>query len=117
MNRMENVHVRVTTVRVRGGGWFDYEAAARRLCLESRAHAEGRRSLWLVRADGDEDIGFTVSVWDDGAALARYESSDWYKEYIAELDHYVAGEIPVTRGELRFLYETGKGWEERSSRY
>ncbi len=42
--------------------------------------------------------------------MEDYEASEWYrKRMMPELGRFLAGEIPVTRGELRFQYDTNNG--------
>jgi heme-degrading monooxygenase HmoA len=112
------VFVRITDVKVWPGGWPDYEAAAERLTLEGRRWAEGRKSTWLVRSIENEDSGVSIQLWASREALEAYEASDFYRtKVVGELERLLAGEFPVSRGEVRFIHEQGRGWSLRRPRW
>ena len=112
------VYVRIMSVHCWPGQWLDYQAASERLCLESRRLAHARLAVWVIRSTEDPDQGIALSLWTSREALEEYEASDWYrKRMMPELEPFLVGEIPVTRGELRFQYETNKGWTYRRSRF
>lgn len=112
------MYVRVTKVRVWPGRWFEYEAATQRLCIESRRIAPAWRAGCVIRSLDDPDSGLSVSVWDSLEDLQAYEETEMYRgRVLPELERYLSGEIPVERGEVRYVYEAEKGWLVRSSHF
>jgi heme-degrading monooxygenase HmoA len=110
--------VRVTNVQVAEGRWTAYEVAAQRLTLEGSSHAPGRLATWLIRSAEDVNSGFSIQVWDSMEALERYERSDWFRSrLVPALELLLAGEYPVTRGEVRFLHDSTRGWVMRRPRW
>lgn len=110
--------VRITNVHVPDGGWSAYEIAAQRLTLEGSPHAQGRLATWLIRSIDDTNSGISIQVWDSMEALKHYEESDWFlTRLVPALELLVAGEYPVTRGEVRFLHELNRGWVVRRARW
>src|SRR6266567_8484857 len=112
------MYVRITSIHCWPGQWPEYQATAERLCLESRHLAPARLSVWMIRSTEDPDQGVSLSLWTSQEELEAYEAGDWYrKRLMPELEKHLVGEIPVTRGELRFMYESQKGWAFRRSRF
>jgi hypothetical protein len=110
--------VRITNVHVPEDGWAAYEAAAQRLTLEGGPHAPGRIATWLIRSGEDKDAGISIQVWESMEALKHYEQTEWFlTRLLPALELLVVGEYPVMRGEVRFLYESARGWLVRRPRW
>jgi len=88
------------------------------LTLEGSPHAEGRVATWLIQSIEDVDSGISIQVWDSKEALKSYEESDWFRtRVVPTLEMLLVGEYPVTRGEVRFLHESNRGWVVRRPRW
>ena len=110
--------VRITNIHVPEGGWSAYEVASQRLTLEANPHAQGRLATWLIQSTEDLNSGISIQVWDSKEALKRYEESDWFMtRVVPPLELLLAGEYPVTRGEVRFVHESNRGWVVRRPRW
>src|SRR5437879_5185468 len=109
---------RITNVHVHEGGWSAYEIAAQRLTLEGSPHALGRLATWLIRSSEDANTGVSIQVWDSLEALKGYEQSEWFRtRLVPALELLLAGEYSVTRGEVRFLHDSDRGWVVRRPRW
>jgi heme-degrading monooxygenase HmoA len=69
------MYMRITKGRIKPGCWDEYEAAYRQY-VEGQATPPGMLARWLLRADSDRDLGFSLSLWKSQEAMEAYERSD-----------------------------------------
>jgi len=75
------MYMRITKGRVKPGCWDEYETAYRQY-VEGPATPPGMLARWLLRADSDPDLGFSLSLWETQEAMEAYERSDSVRRQI-----------------------------------
>lgn len=96
------MRVRIIYGRLRPGTWDEYEQAYKEVMSEA-GQIPGLRARWLTRDVDDPDAGYSISLWEDEAAMRTYESSDLLKNAILpKLIPYFSGEYTTTHCEMRF---------------
>ena len=96
------MRVRIIYGRLRPGTWDEYEQAYKEVMSEA-GQIPGLRARWLTRDVDDTDAGYSISLWEDQAAMRAYESSDLLKNAILpKLIPYFSGEYTTTHCEMRF---------------
>ena len=96
------MRVRIIYGRLRPGTWDEYEQAYKEVMSEA-GQISGLRARWLTRDVDDPDAGYSISLWEDEAAMRAYESSDLLKSTILpKLTTYFSGEYTTTHCEMRF---------------
>lgn len=112
------MHARITSVKLWPDTWTDYEIRAERRVLESKSYASGRLAVFMIRTLDDPDTGINISLWDNRESLLAYENTDWHqKRMLPVMEKYMAGEIPVGHGQVRFWYDSAEGWRVREKRH
>jgi len=65
------------------------------------------KGRWLAHADDDPDAGYTISLWENDAAMRTYESGEILQNTILpRLKPFFSGDYTTTRCEIRELAET-----------
>jgi heme-degrading monooxygenase HmoA len=94
--------LRIIHGKVRPGTWDSYERAYRDV-MTKVGKVPGLRGRWLARAIDDPNAGYSISLWEDEAALRAYEGGDVMKKTVLpQLDPFFSGEYATTRCEMRF---------------
>jgi heme-degrading monooxygenase HmoA len=87
------MYMRVTKGHVRAGCWDQYEAAYRQY-VEGRPPSAGLLGRWLLRAEIDRDLGFSLSLWESKQAMEAYERSDAVRrEILPRLAPFLTGDF------------------------
>ena len=95
------MRVRIIYGRLRPGTWDEYEQAYKEV-MSGAGQIPGLRARWLTRDVDDPDAGYSISLWEDEAAMRAYESSDLLKGTILpKLTPYFSGEYTTTHCEMR----------------
>jgi len=59
------------------------------------------KGRWLAHADDDPDAGYTISLWENDAAMRTYESGEVLQNTILPRPFF-SGDYTTTRCEIRF---------------
>jgi hypothetical protein len=81
-----------------------------RTCLQGRGRKSRQnprlKGRWLAHADDDPDAGYTISLWENDAAMRTYESGEVLQNTILpRLKPFFSGDYTTTRCEIRFAEE------------
>jgi heme-degrading monooxygenase HmoA len=113
------MYMRITTGRVRSGGWRNFEAAYRQHIERKSAH--GVRARWLVRSKEDSDVFFTIGLFETLADMESYERSDAVRrEVLRHIAPFLVGmstahhcevrrDLPLTAEDLAEIFDTHQG--------
>ena len=93
--------IRISWGKLCAGAWSEFERTYRANVTEDRS-VKGLRGRMLVQDSGDHDSGFAMSLWDNLADMEAYEQSDLYKELLALLQPFFAGEYKTYRCEVKY---------------
>jgi heme-degrading monooxygenase HmoA len=97
--------LRIIHGKVRPGTWASYERAYKEV-MTKVGKVPGLRGRWLARAIDDPNAGYSISLWENEAALREYESGDvMNKTVLPYLEPFFSGEYATTRCEMRFIEE------------
>ena len=89
------------TGKLKPGTWDAYERAYKEVVAKA-GKIPGLRGRWLAHADDDPDAGYTISLWEDDAAMRAYESGDVLEN---RLKPFFSADYATTRCEVRFAEE------------
>lgn len=97
------MHARVSWGRVEAERWDEFEQA-----FDSRVGSvgpvDGLRARLLLRDTGSPDIGFAMSIWENEAAMRRYESSEHMRNRIVPLlDRFFARGYSTSLCEVKYM--------------
>ena len=67
--------LRIIHGKLKPGTWDSYERAYKDVMAKA-GKIPGLRGRWLAHASDDADAGYTMSLWENEAAMRAYESSD-----------------------------------------
>ena len=96
------MRVRIIYGKLRPGTWDAYEAAYKEI-MERAGQVAGLRARWLTRDVSNPDAGYSISLWEDEAAMRTYESGDLLKNTILpKLTPFFSGDCTTTHCEMRF---------------
>jgi len=94
--------LRIIHGKVRAGTWDSYERVYKDV-MTKVGKMPGLRGRWLARAVDDPTAGYSISLWENEAALRAYESGDiMNKTVLPQLEPFFTGEYTTTRCEMRF---------------
>ena len=91
---------RIVWGKVAAGKWDDYEAAYK-TAIEARGRVPGLVVQWLAQDQRDKDAGYSVSVWEDEAAMTAYVGSDMHKAMTGPLKPFFVNEYTSTHCEIK----------------
>jgi heme-degrading monooxygenase HmoA len=95
--------VRIIYGKLKPGSWDSYEQAYKEV-MSSTGKFAGLRGRWLTRDVDNPDAGYSISLWEDEAAMRVYENSDVLKNTILpKLKPFFSGDYTTRRCEMRFL--------------
>lgn len=100
------MHVRLSWGKVRPGSWAEYEDACRASLGDNEVG--GLIVRYLIQSGEDPDEGWSLSVWDDAQAAARYENGPLFAAVTAPLRQFWVGEFSTRHGEVRVRDELRK---------
>jgi heme-degrading monooxygenase HmoA len=104
-NREEAMMLRIIHGKLKPGTWDSYERAYKDIMAKA-GKIPGLRGRWLAHASDDPDAGYTMSLWENEAAMRAYESSDiLQKTILPQLKPFFSGDYTTTRCEVRFAEE------------
>jgi heme-degrading monooxygenase HmoA len=104
-NREEAMMLRIIHGKLKPGTWDSYERAYKDVMAKA-GKIPGLRGRWLAHASDDADAGYTMSLWENEAAMRAYESSDiLQKTILPQLNTFFSGDYTTTRCEVRFAEE------------
>jgi heme-degrading monooxygenase HmoA len=104
-NREEAMMLRIIHGKLKPGTWDSYERAYKDVMAKA-GKIPGLRGRWLAHASDDPDAGYTMSLWENEAAMRAYESSDiLQKTILPQLKPFFSGDYTTTRCEVRFAEE------------
>ena len=85
--------------------WDAYKQAYRDV-MAKVGEIPGLRGRWLTRDLDDPDAGYSISLWENEAAMLAYEGSDALRDIILPvLRPFFSGEYATKRCEMRFFEE------------
>jgi heme-degrading monooxygenase HmoA len=94
--------IRITWGKLHAGTWGEFERAYRATVGSKGKNIKGLRGRWLAQDAGDKDTGFAVSLWEGMADMQAYEQSALYREIVAPLQPFFAGEYKTYRCEVTY---------------
>jgi heme-degrading monooxygenase HmoA len=104
-NREEAMMLRIIHGKLKPGTWDSYERAYKDVMTKA-GKIPGLSGRWLAHASDDADAGYTMSLWENEAAMRAYESSDiLQKTILPQLKTFFSGDYTTTRCEVRFAEE------------
>jgi heme-degrading monooxygenase HmoA len=104
-NREVAMMLRIIHGKLRPGTWDSFERAYKDVMARA-GKIPGLRGRWLAHAVDDPDAGYTMSLWEDEAAMGAYESGDMLQTTILpQLKPFFSGDYATTRCEVRFAEE------------
>ena len=97
--------VRIIHGKLKPGTWDAYERAYKEVVAKA-GKIPGLKGRWLAHADDDPDAGYTISLWENDAAMRSYESGEVLQNTILpRLKPFFSGDHATTRCEVRFAEE------------
>jgi heme-degrading monooxygenase HmoA len=104
-NREEAMMLRIIHGKLKPETWDSFERAYKDV-MEKAGKIPGLRGRWLAHAVDDPDAGYTISLWENEAAMRSYESGEILQETILpRLKPFFSGDYTTTRCEVRFAEE------------
>ena len=101
------MRVRIIYGKLRPGTWDEYEQAYKDVMAQA-GEIPGLRARWLTRDVDSPDAGYSISLWEDEAAMRAYEGGDTLKNLILpKLKPYFSGEYTTTHCDMRFRERFG----------
>ena len=81
-------------------------AAGEEIVIAKAGKISGLRGRWLAHAVDDPDAGYTLSLWENEAAMRTYENGEILQNTILpRLKPFFSGDYTTTRCEVRFAEE------------
>jgi heme-degrading monooxygenase HmoA len=74
--------MRIVWGKLQTGAWERFEETYRKVLQPGSGGIEGLRGRWLVRDISDPDAGYSVSLWETREAMARYETTPFFRETV-----------------------------------
>jgi heme-degrading monooxygenase HmoA len=97
--------VRIIHGRLKAGTWDSYERAYKEVVAKA-GKIPGLKGRWLAHEVDNPDAGYTISLWENEAAMRAYETGDLLQNSILpRLKPFFSGEYNTTRCEVRFAEE------------
>jgi len=97
--------VRIIHGTLKPGTWDSYELAYKEVMMKA-GKISGLRGRWLARAVDDPNAGYSISLWENEAAMRAYESGDVLaRTVLPKLKPFFSGEYTTTHCEMRFAEE------------
>jgi len=97
--------LRIIHGRLKPGTWESYERAYRDVTA-AVGKIPGLKGRWLAHAVDDPDAGYTMSLWENEAAMSSYENGEvLQKTILPRLKPFFSGEYATTRCEVRLAEE------------
>ena len=97
--------LRIIHGKLKPGTWDAYESAYKE-SMRKAGNIPGLKGRWLAHAVDDPDAGYTMSLWENEAAMRTYENGDTLqKTILPALKPFFSGEYATTRCEVRFAEE------------
>jgi heme-degrading monooxygenase HmoA len=97
--------LRIIHGKLKPGTWDAYERAYKDVMAKA-GKIPGLKGRWLAHAVDDSDAGYTMSLWENEAAMRAYENGDiLQKTVLPQLTPYFSGNYSTTRCEVRFAEE------------
>ena len=97
--------LRIIHGKLKPGTWEAYERAYKDVIAKA-GKIPGLKGRWLAHAVDDQDAGYTLSLWENEAAMRTYENSAiLQKTILPRLNPFFSGDYTTTRCEVRFAEE------------
>ena len=97
--------LRIIQGKLNPGTWHSYEQAYKDVIVKA-GKISGLRGRWLAHAVDDPDAGYTLSLWENEAAMRTYENGEILQNTILpRLKPFFSGDYTTTRCEVRFAEE------------
>ena len=97
--------LRIIRGKLKPGTWEAYERAYKDVIAKA-SKIPGLKGRWLAHAVDDQDAGYTLSLWENEAAMRTYENSAiLQKTILPRLNPFFSGDYTTTRCEVRFAEE------------
>jgi heme-degrading monooxygenase HmoA len=97
--------LRVIHGKLKPGTWGSYERAYREVIAEV-GKIPGLKGRWLAHAVNDPDAGYSMSLWENEAAMRSYENSEILeKRILPRLKPFFSGDYTTTRCDVRVAEE------------
>jgi heme-degrading monooxygenase HmoA len=94
--------LRIIHGKLKPGTWDSYERAYKEV-MGRAGKISGLKGRWLAHAVDDPDAGYTISLWENEAAMRAYESGAVLQQTILpQLTPFFSGNYETTRCEVRF---------------
>jgi heme-degrading monooxygenase HmoA len=97
--------LRIIHGKLKPGTWDSYERAYKDVMAKA-GKIPGLRGRWLAHTVDDPDAGYTMSLWENEAAMRSYENGEILQTTILpRLKPFFSGDYTTTRCEVRFAEE------------
>lgn len=94
------MYMRIVWGRVHPGQWEQFEETYKTVLRRERV--DGLKGRWLVRDIANPDAGYSVSLWETREAMARYETTPFFrKTVLPALQPFFANEFATTHGVVK----------------
>jgi heme-degrading monooxygenase HmoA len=84
--------------------WDSFERAYKDVMAKA-GKIPGLRGRWLAHAVDDPDAGYTISLWENEAAMRSYERCEIQDTILPRLKPFFSGDYTTTRCGVRFAEE------------
>jgi heme-degrading monooxygenase HmoA len=103
--REEAMMLRIIHGKLKPGTWDAYERAYKDVTTKAGKIPE-LKGRWLAHAVDDPDAGYTMSLWENEAAMRSYENGEiLQKTILPQLTPFFSGDYATTRCEVRLAEE------------
>jgi len=103
--REEAMMLRIIHGKLKPGTWDAHERAYKDVTAKA-GKIPGLKGRWLAHAIDDPDAGYTMSLWENEAAMRAYENSEVLQNTILpQLKPFFSGEYTTTRCDVRVAEE------------
>ena len=94
------MYMRIVWGKIVPGKWNEFEAAFE-AAMKARGEPKGLVNHWLARDQGDQNAGFSITLWSSETDMQAFWNSDERKKFAASLDKFYVNQFTVTNCETR----------------
>jgi heme-degrading monooxygenase HmoA len=84
--------LRIIHGKLKPGTWDSYERAYKDVMAKA-GKIPGLRGRWLAHAVDDPDAGYTMSLWENEAAMRSYENGEILQTTISAAETFFLGRL------------------------
>jgi heme-degrading monooxygenase HmoA len=97
--------VRIVHGKLKPGTWDSFERAYKDV-MSKVGKVPGLRGRWLAHEVDDPTAGYSISLWENEAAMRAYEEGDVLKKTVQpKLEPFFSGQYTATHCEMRYAEE------------